>query len=193
MGRQWPGHKFNLKGGWCGIFPAPAVARSPSTPHRPKYAQHLLAPPVGCPHNPQPVDPLAPTPHPAPISQHKGGTSPTLKVRATPEGYPAANTGSLGTDGSLDASSWGHVKPEASRCCPPTPRPCCWARLAASAQQPMPTGATPIARRQHPHPASLTHTLPVCPRCLVCVPLCFCRRWHCWQHKVLKPQGGCRC
>ncbi len=46
--------------------------------------------------------------------QHKGGTNPALKVRATAEGYPAKTTGALGTDGSSNTASWGHIKPEAS-------------------------------------------------------------------------------
>ena len=49
-----------------------------------------------------------------PCLQHKAGTLPALAVRATAQGYPAKTTGALGTDGSSDTTSWGHLKPEAS-------------------------------------------------------------------------------
>lgn len=41
--------------------------------------------------------------------QHKGGTNPVLRVRSAADGFPLPAAGSLGTDGSLDASSWGHM------------------------------------------------------------------------------------
>ena len=45
--------------------------------------------------------------------QRQISTNPTRIVRATADGYPCQATTPLGTDGSLDASSWGHLKPQA--------------------------------------------------------------------------------
>jgi len=45
---------------------------------------------------------------------HKGGTNPALKFRAWADGFPVlAPSYSLGTDGSLDQSTWGHLTPAA--------------------------------------------------------------------------------
>jgi hypothetical protein len=45
---------------------------------------------------------------------HKGGTNPGLKLRDWADGFPVlAPSYSLGTDGSLDQSTWGHLTPAA--------------------------------------------------------------------------------
>lgn len=54
------------------------------------------------------------------LLQRKAGTYPSPAVRTATDGSPCPAVTTLGTDGSQDSASWGHLKPQASgqwRCC----------------------------------------------------------------------------
>lgn len=53
--------------------------------------------------------PGLPAPRTIPLVQHQGTTSPDVRTRTLADGFPTHATGGLGTDGTLDPASWGHM------------------------------------------------------------------------------------